>query len=45
MINEISLAIVAKMKIKALGRVLPAHPTQAETLRMAAVTFPFTRVR
>ena len=44
MINEISLAIVAKMKIDELSRVLRAYPTQAEAIRMAADSFLFSRV-
>ena len=44
MINEITLAIVEKMKIEKLGRVLRPYPTQAEAMRMAADSFAFTRV-
>ena len=36
MINEITLAIVARIGLKTLARVIHAYPTQAEAIKKAA---------
>ena len=36
MINEITLAIVARIGLRTLGRVIHAYPTQAEAIKKAA---------
>jgi pyruvate/2-oxoglutarate dehydrogenase complex dihydrolipoamide dehydrogenase (E3) component len=36
MINEITLAIVARIGLRTLARVIHAYPTQAEAIKKAA---------
>ncbi len=44
MINEISLAMVAKVGLKTLGRVIHSYPTQAEAIRKAADLYAGSRL-
>ncbi|MBC8057014.1 MAG: FAD-containing oxidoreductase [Rhizobiales bacterium] len=43
MINEISLAITAKLGMRTLQRVLRAYPTQAEAMRLAADRYQLSK--
>ncbi len=45
MINDISLAMTAKMGLRSLVRVIRAYPTQADAIRMAADAYDTTRRR
>jgi len=44
MINEISLAMVAKIGLKTLGEVIHSYPTQAEAIKKAADAYNKTRL-
>ncbi|MBB6247370.1 mercuric reductase [Rhodanobacter sp. A1T4] len=44
MINEITLAMVAKIGLRTLARVIHAYPTQAEAIREAAKAYSRTRI-
>lgn len=44
MINEISLAMVAKIGLKTLAKVIHSYPTQAEAIRRAADAYNKTRL-
>jgi len=44
MINEITLAMVAKIGLTTLARVIHAYPTQAEAIREAAKAYGRTRI-
>ncbi len=44
MINEITLAMVARLGLRALARVIHAYPTQAEAIRKAADAYNRTRL-
>jgi pyruvate/2-oxoglutarate dehydrogenase complex dihydrolipoamide dehydrogenase (E3) component len=44
MINEITLAMVAGIGLRTLGRVIHAYPTQAEAIRKAADAYNRTRM-
>ncbi len=44
MINEITLAMVAKIGLRTLSKVIHAYPTQAEAIREAANAYNRTRV-
>ena len=44
MINEITLAMVAGIGLRTLGRVIHAYPTQAEAIRKAADAYSRTRL-
>ena len=44
MINEITLAMVAKIGLGTLARVIHAYPTQAEAIKMAADAYNRTRL-
>jgi len=43
MINEITLAMVARIGLSTLARVIHAYPTQAEAIRAAAIAYERTR--
>jgi pyruvate/2-oxoglutarate dehydrogenase complex dihydrolipoamide dehydrogenase (E3) component len=45
MINELSLAITARIGLGELGRVIHVYPTQAEAIKMAADAYLRTRLR
>ena len=44
MINEVTLAIVAGMGLRTLGKVIHAYPTQGEAIRKAADAYNRTRM-
>jgi Pyridine nucleotide-disulphide oxidoreductase, dimerisation domain len=44
MINEITLAMVAGIGLRTLGRVIHAYPTQAEAIKQAADAYGRTRL-
>jgi pyruvate/2-oxoglutarate dehydrogenase complex dihydrolipoamide dehydrogenase (E3) component len=45
MINELSLAITARIGLGELGRVIHAYPTQADAIKMAADAYYRTRLK